>query len=271
MTQEATGSVAATTTARRGRNSGTEEPPARSAKAPGPGPRRGRLLLLLAAAAALLGGAAVWALYGSSWLRVESVTAEGTRVLTPAQVEKAAAVPKGVPLASVDTDAVADRLLAELPRLRTAEVERSWPHGIELRVSERRPVLIIAKNGQYGEVDREGVRFATVGTRPKGVPLLKLDAARSPSLKRFPVSRLRAEAVTVAADVPAAVRGELTAVRVRSFDAISLELSGNRTVVWGSGEKGDTKAKALTALLKAAPKARHFDVSVPTAPAASDG
>ncbi|KPC79289.1 hypothetical protein ADL35_19725, partial [Streptomyces sp. NRRL WC-3753] len=47
-----------------------------------------------AAAAALLGGAAVWALYGSSWLRVESVTAEGTRVLTPAQVEKAAAVPK---------------------------------------------------------------------------------------------------------------------------------------------------------------------------------
>lgn len=206
MTQEATGSVAATTTARRGRNSGTEEPPARSAKAPGPGPRRGRLLLL-AAAVALLGGAAVWALYGSSWLRVESVTAEGTRVLTPAQVEKAAAVQKGVPLASVDTDAVAARLLAELPRLRTAEVERSWPHGIELRVSERRPVLIIAKNGQYGEVDREGVRFATVGTRPKGVPLLKLDAARSPSLKRFPVSRLRAEAVTAAADVPAAVRG----------------------------------------------------------------
>ncbi|MBZ2409891.1 FtsQ-type POTRA domain-containing protein [Streptomyces sp. L06] len=262
--------MAATTTARRGRNSGTEEPPARSAKAPGSAPRRGRLLLLLAAAA-LLGGAAVWALYGSSWLRVEFVTAEGTRVLTPAQVEKAAAVPKGVPLASVDTDAVAARLLAELPRLRTAEVERSWPHGIELRVSERRPVLIIAKNGQYGEVDREGVRFATVGTRPKGVPLLKLDAARSPSLKRFPASRLRAEAVTAAADVPASVRGELRAVRVRSFDAISLELSGNRTVVWGSGEKGDTKAKALTALLKAAPKARHFDVSVPTAPAASDG
>lgn len=58
---------------------------------------------------------------------------------------------------------------------------------------------------------------------------------------------------------------------MRSFDSISLELSGNRTVVWGSGEKGDTKAKALTALLKAAPKARHFDVSVPTAPAVSDG
>ncbi|MFC7467616.1 hypothetical protein ACFQVA_08580 [Actinomadura keratinilytica] len=58
---------------------------------------------------------------------------------------------------------------------------------------------------------------------------------------------------------------------MRSFDAISLELSGNRTVVWGSGEKGDTKAKALAALLKAEPKARHFDVSVPTAPAASDG
>ena len=46
-----------------------------------------------------------------------------------------------------------------------------------------------------------------------------------------------------------------------------LELSRGRTVVWGSGEKGAAKARALTALMKAAPKARHFDVSAPTAPA----
>ena len=39
--------------------------------------------------------------------------------------------------------------------------------------------------------------------------------------------------------------------------------------MWGSGEDGPAKARALTALMKASPKAGHFDVSAPTAPAAS--
>lgn len=77
------------------------------------------------------------------------------------------------------------------------------------------------------------------------------------------------EAVRVAGDLPPAVARDTRAVRVRSYDDVSLELSGGRTVAWGSGEKGDTKATTLTALMKAAPKARHFDVSVPTAPASS--
>ncbi|MGA5418859.1 cell division protein FtsQ/DivIB [Streptomyces lavendulocolor] len=232
-----------------------------------PGPRA--VLLLAAALLLVLGG--VWLFYGSAWLRVGQVTASGTRVLTPAQVKAAAAVPVGAPLASVDTDEIEGRLLRALPRVESVEAVRSWPDGIALTVVERTPVLLVEKGGKFTEVDAAGVRYATVDAAraPKGVPLLELTADQSPSLRRFGTGRLTAEAVRVAGDLPARVAAAAKVLRVRSYDSITLELTGGRTVVWGSGEDGGAKARTLTALMKAAPKAGHFDVSAPTAPAAS--
>ncbi|MEW2166365.1 FtsQ-type POTRA domain-containing protein [Streptomyces sp. NPDC007084] len=231
--------------------------------------RRLRRLLVLLLAVSAAGGATLWILYGSPWLRVERVSASGTRVLTPGQVREAADVPVGAPLVSVDTDAIEARLRRELPRIDSVDVVRSWPHGISLRVTERTPVLLIGKGAKFVEVDDEGVRFATVSDAPKGVPALELAVARPESLRRFPTGRLVREAVRIAADIPPAVARDTRAVTVRSYDSVSLRLKDGRTVEWGSDEKGRAKARTLTALMKAAPKARHFDVSAPTAPASS--
>ncbi len=220
----------------------------------------------------LLGAGTVWVLYGSSWTRVERVSVSGTQVLTPTQVREAAEVPVGAPLISVDTGGIEARLRAKLPRIHTVDVVRSWPHGIGLKVVERTPVLIVQKGGKFVEVDDEGVRFATVSRAPKSVPALELRLARgsaAASLRRFGEARLVREAVRVADAVPAAVARETATVEVRSYDDILLLLSGGRTVAWGSSERGALKARTLTALMKAAPDARHFDVSVPTAPASS--
>ncbi|MGW5865360.1 cell division protein FtsQ/DivIB [Streptomyces sp. NPDC055239] len=233
---------------------------------------RTRTLILSLIALVVLGAGGIWLLYGSQWLRVERVTTSGTRILTPEEVREAAAAPVGAPLISVDTDALEERLRKKLPRIDTVDVVRSWPHGIGLKVTERKPVLLIEKGGKFVEVDAGGVRFATVGQAPKGVPLLELTPDRqnaSESLRRFDSHHLRRESVRVAGSLPDAVARDTRVVKVRSYDSISLELSGGRTVAWGSSEKGRTKASTLTALMKAAPKARHFDVSVPTAPASS--
>ncbi|MFE9018252.1 cell division protein FtsQ/DivIB [Streptomyces sp. NPDC007808] len=232
-----------------------------------------RTMIIFAVVLALLGVGSVWLLYGSQWLRVERVTVSGTRVLTSAQVRQAADVPVGAPLVSVDTDAIEARLRRKLPRIDAVDVVRSWPHGIGLKVVERTPVLIVQSGGKFVEVDDEGVRFATVPEPPKGVPALELTPARSSSaaasLRRFGERRLVREAVRVAGAVPAVVARHTLVVKVRSYDDISLELSDGRTVAWGSGEKGAAKARTLTALMKASPDARYFDVSVPTAPASA--
>ncbi|MFF3390523.1 cell division protein FtsQ/DivIB [Streptomyces sp. NPDC002669] len=262
--------MAGPTTARRG-TAQREESPVRPPRTRPEGRRlpSRATLIVSGVLALLLGSGVLWALYGSSWLRVEQVTTTGLDVLTPAEVESVAAVPVGAPLVSVDTDAIAARLLRELPRIDSVDVVRSWPHGIRLEVAERQPVLLIKKGAKFTEVDAKGVRFATVDKSPGGVPLLELAPEKSASLRRFGGDRLVGEAVRVAGELPGRVAEDTEVVRVASYDSISLELTRGRTVVWGSSEGGQVKAKVLTALMEAAPKAGHFDVSAPTAPAVS--
>ncbi|WP_329036496.1 FtsQ-type POTRA domain-containing protein [Streptomyces sp. NBC_00178] len=230
----------------------------------------GRTRLILAAAGVLLTAAGtLWVLYGSSWLRLERVTTTGTEVLTRAEVEAAARAPVGDPLVSVDTGAIAARLRQKLPRIDSVDVVRSWPHGIALKVTERKPVLLVEKGEKFIEVDAKGVRFATVDERPRHVPLLELAPGDSAGLRRFGAGRLLREAVRVAGHIPERVAGETESVTITSYDSAVLKLTRERTVMWGSSEKGPAKARVLTALMKASPKAGHFDVSAPTAPAAS--
>ncbi|MGR4883593.1 cell division protein FtsQ/DivIB [Streptomyces sp. LARHCF249] len=245
------------------------KPPRESgSRGPGARLRRGPALASLAAAVLLVAGGA-WVFYGSSWFRVEKVTATGTEVLTPEQVLSAAAVPVGAPLAGVDTDEIESRVRGRLSRIDSVDVVRAWPHGIGLKVTERKPVLLIKKDANFVEVDASGVRFDTVPKAPAGVPVLELNAKQSPSARRFDEERLLHEAVLVAGSLPEPIAKETLQVTVGSYDSVVLELSRGRTVAWGSGEQSEAKGRALTALLKAAPKAAHFDVSVPTAPAVS--
>ncbi|MFF4405535.1 cell division protein FtsQ/DivIB [Streptomyces sp. NPDC001262] len=284
--------MAGPTTARRGGEKSNKQKSSKSARKPGasgpprPGgkPRKGRpriprprpsrlsrrrRIVVWAAGAVLAGAASVWALYGAAWLRVSQVEVEGTQALTADEVRAAARVPLGEPLVSVDTDAIADRLRDGLPRIRTVDVERSWPHAISLKVTERQPQVVLEKGGKFIEIDSMGVRFATVDQAPQGATRLLMDTQDTPGARGFGADRLEREAVEVMGDLPPEVRKDTTAVRVRSYDSITLELTGGRTVVWGSSERGDAKARTLTALLKAARGANHFDVSAPSAPAVS--
>ncbi|MFG2719583.1 cell division protein FtsQ/DivIB [Streptomyces sp. NPDC048416] len=243
----------------------------------GPRPRRGgrfrlprrRGLLLIAVAVVLSGAGLIWVLYGSTWLRIEQVKTTGTRILTPDEVETVAAVPIGSPLISVDTGAIEARLRQKLPRIDSVEVVRSWPHGIDLKVVERRPVLVMKNGAKFDEVDAKGVRFATIAQPLKGVAQLELTASPSPSLRRFGTGRLVLEAVRVAGKLPPAVAKETRSVRISSYDSVTLELAGGRSVLWGSDEEGELKGRTLSALMKARPQGVHFDVSAPTAPAVS--
>ncbi|GAA1920079.1 cell division protein FtsQ [Streptomyces sodiiphilus] len=233
-----------------------------------------RTLLLLAGALLAAGAFGGWALYFSDWLRIEKVSVgwpEGARELTDDQVLAAAAVPLGAPMASLDKDAVSARLRGELPRVKSVQVVRAWPHGVGLKVIERQPEVLLPAGSGYTEVDEEGVAFAEVVEPVAGVPVLRLELEHNASLRRFGEDRIRQEAVKVAAALPEPVHRRTRAIRVGSYDSLTLELTGGRTVLWGSGEEAAAKAAALTAVLKAVPEADHFDVSVPSAPAASGG
>ncbi len=229
--------------------------------------RRGVLALLVAAVLLAAGG--TYLLYGSPWLRVRRVQVTGTRVLSPQEVRAASGVPVGEPLASVDPGAVAAGLRERLPRIASVSVVRSWPDGVTLDVTERTPRALLERGGKFVEVDADGVRYATDATAPPGVPLVELTGTAASSTGYFRAEVLLHAAVQVAMDLPQSVHKLTKSIQVTSFDGISLELTDGRNVLWGSPEHGAQKAVALTALLKAAGNATHYDVSAPIAPASS--
>lgn len=206
------------------------------------------LLLLLAAVAAGL----VWF---SSVFAARQVEVRGQRGLGVEQVQQAAAVPLGVPLARQDLDAIATRVAA-LPQVRAATVVRDWPRTVTVTVQERRPVLAVQQPDGYAMVDEQGVAFETRPTVPDGVLRAEADPTASTRL---------AELALVAAALPPDLTGKVDRISATAADDIRLTLDDGATVRWGSAAESPLKASIVTALLT--PTTRSVDVSAPHNPA----
>ena len=207
----------------------------------------------------VLTGTTGWVVLESALLSVRTVEVTGTSRVTPAEVLAAAGVPPATPLARVDTEAVAERIRA-LVEVRTVSVSRQWPRSVQIVVEERVPAAVQRRGSSYLLVDASGVAFDVVRKRPKGLPLVTAPGAGEPALRA---------ALTVLTSVPASVRRQLLEVRAASPEQVTLRLTRDRTVVWGSPERGDRKAAVLTALMSR--RARVYDVSAPDAPTTRRG
>ncbi|MFD2080260.1 cell division protein FtsQ [Actinopolymorpha cephalotaxi] len=220
--------------------------------------------LLVLLALVLVTGAGVWAVGFSSLLDARTVAVRGLTSasgLTPAQVRSAAAVPLRRPLARVDVAAVRTRIVAQLPPVKGAEVSRSWPHEVTVRIVERKAVAVWQDGSAYHLVDADGVPFRTVPDAAGAHPLVRLRAGR-PSPAR--TEELRVVGARVAAALPRSLLRRLDTIEVKTPDAVTLRMTHGVTVVWGNAEQSKLKAKVLAELLPR--KAKVYDVSVPGFP-----
>jgi cell division protein FtsQ len=206
------------------------------------------------AGVALVVGALLWMVYGTSVLGVRDVRVVGTDVLTPLQVEQAAAVRMREPLARVDLDAVRARVQA-LSAVEKAVVSRSWPATLKVEVVERTPVAAVAANKLFTLIDGEGVAYRTVTRKPVGLPLAKLAAPG-------PADVNTRAALTVLSSLTDELREQLVAISVAAPARIELTLRSDRTVIWGDDSDSEKKAQVSTALLKR--KGGTIDVSAPS-------
>lgn len=219
--------------------------------------RRWLALRGVLAAVLVLGavGATLWAVFFSSALSVSQVRVEGASLLHRSQVRRAAEVPMGKPLATVDLGAIAERVRTLAP-VEDVDVSRSWPHAVRIAVTERDPVAVVVRDGTVRGLDENGVLFRRYARKPPGLPVVHMGA------------HTRAEALAEAAEVVSALPADLAAkvdyVDVRTVDTISLQLRDGRTVRWGSADESASKARVLAVLLKQ--KASTYDVSVPGRP-----
>lgn len=216
--------------------------------------RAWRLVALVAALVALV-ATGVWLVYFSEHLAVEGVDVRGADQLPAEQVEAAAAVPTGGPLARVDLTRVEARVRA-LAMVRHATLSREWPDTVRIEVEERQAIAVLEIGGRLRGVDAEGVVFRDFEERPDDLPRVTSEA------------ETRREALAEVAGVIAALPDDLAArvdhVEVATIDQIQLVLRDGRRVEWGSAERSEEKARVLPALLQQ--DGQVFDVSVPGTP-----
>lgn len=197
-------------------------------------------LLVLAGvlALAVTGG---MVLYHTSLFSVRSVRVEGASLLSPGAVRRAAAVPEGSPLAGVDLGAVRERV-GGLAAVRSVRAYRDWPDAIVVQVTERAGVAAVPAGGGYHIVDRTGMVFRTVASRPERLPVVVLahPAPRDESTRA---------ALAVLRALTPKLRSALRRLECPRPTRLLLVLRSGLRVVWGDSSHSARKAAAATALL----------------------
>ena len=221
--------------------------------------RLGTALGLLGAAAVL-----VWAVAFSPLLALRSgdVTVTGSDgTVQAADVQRIVAAHEGISLVRLDPAAMGREVADSLVRVRTARVTRSWPHGVRVDLTMRRPIAVHEVEQGYEVLDSEAVVLETVPAPPSGLVMIAGQDGAEPDARAVSavtgvVGSLDAETLARVARGSAGATGQVTLV-----------LSDGARVRWGDASESALKARVLKVLLSQ--RASVYDVSSPHAPTTS--
>lgn len=195
----------------------------------------------------------------TSLIGVRTVEVRGVREVPADDVREAAAVEPGTPMVRLDTDEVAQRV-GRLPRVYEVSVSRSFPSTVEIHVTERSPVAIVPRADGVHLVDRTGLDYTTVPSRPRNLPVLKVGEVA-------PDDPATHAAVTVLGAIPDQLRDRIVELSAHSPGDVRFRLVNGRTVKWGDAEDNARKSAVLAALLTRPGKT--YDVATPEFPTVS--
>jgi cell division protein FtsQ len=231
---------------------------------PEPKGKRLRRNVILAACivAALVAGLLAAAVY-SPVFAVQTVAVDGTKMLTPEQVQGALKPLHGKPLPQVNDDEVR-QLLQPLVQVKEVTTEARPPSVLLVHIRERTPVALVKQGEAFQLVDVDGVQLGTTQD-PESIQLPVIDGGAGV------IGKDLFKAITaVLAALPADVLAKLSDASAKSVDAVELKLVDGQTIVWGNAGEKELKAKVLEALLKAPANPKNpvqvYDVSVPRHP-----
>jgi cell division protein FtsQ len=231
-----------------------------------PSPRMRRWLVVALCVALVLGAIYMFWFRDSSFVSVEQVSVTGARGDDAARMRAAlTGAAHDMSTLHVDRDKL-QQAVAGFSSVRTLEVSSDFPHGLRIRVIERRPVAIAVSDSGRVPVSTDGNVLQGVPT-DGALPTIKVpEPPRSGRLEGTGVLRL----VAVAGGAPPELSHRLTDVSVKGGKGIVAHLRHGPDVIFG--DPGRIAAKWLAAArVLADPSAQgatYVDVRLPERPAA---
>ena len=203
--------------------------------------------VIAVSAGATFGG---YVLVSGDSLRVRQVDVTGVGIADPLEVVEAADL-GGRSLLVVDTHAAARRIVATLPEVKAATVERDWPHGVRIEVTEHQGWGYWESAGQRAVIDAGGLVLER--GRPPGedaVTIIDVTGTLPPQAG----DSVDPDTARTVARLVADARSQRLGVSVERFEfhddrGLVVRVAGGPDAVFGDSHNYDFKVAAWGALL----------------------
>jgi len=192
-----------------------------------------------------------WALYQSRLFLIEDLKVVGTHRLKADRVMQMANVHIGEPLISVNPKSISNNL-SKIPQIKSARVERGWPHSVLITVTERSPVAVVKWGKGFSLIDDEGMLAGKIDHQPKKMRLISAK----------PNTAAMKSAVQIALAIPA--KWKVARISAANSNSVIVDLTQGQSIAFGSGDQAKLKIKVVGSLL--INKYRHINVSSPLNP-----
>ena len=214
-------------------------------------------------------GAAAWAGLASPLLAVDEIKVVGGKHTTSIDVTRVTGVDRNDNLLLLSTGRIEERT-ETLPWVLEAQADRILPGTVRVRITERKPAMVVSIGMAQWTVDAHGKVLAT-GAVSEGLPVLggaELGEIEVGATLSTPEVR---HALTAFRSMSKKLQQRIVAVVAPSFERISFSLEDGTLIRFGAAERLRAKNEVLEALLAELSEknesAAYIDVRVPTSPA----
>jgi cell division protein FtsQ len=204
----------------------------------------------------------------TSLFAVQTIKVSGTRRDVAREVRAALTPYEGMSLVAIDPEDV-ERTLAAVPVVRSAHVDRAFPHTLKVRIQAERPLAVYRSGTKSWVVSRTGRVLAAIKPNEQlELPRIKAEVKDEPKVGQTLGGTDALNALLALQAVPQRLPGKVLYAQVDAA-GVTLILAGARLEI-RIGEPRDLEAKlaAAVAVLRALPddevaSVGYVDVSLP--------
>src|SRR5699024_5653343 len=132
--------------------------------------------------------------------------------------------------------------LQEIVGVHEAQVQRDWPHGLQITIVPRVPVAAVADDEQFVVLDGEGVELDRSQEEPEDLPLVDVPLGEEDTAASLTA------VLEVLGALPDELLTEVAAASAPSPNQVRLELPDGVEVFWGSSAENERKVQVLQTL-----------------------
>lgn len=194
-------------------------------------------------------------------LAIKEIYVTGAERIRPELISKALQGHIGTPLPLLDEKSVAASL-SSFALIESFSATAVPPNGLQVKISERQAISVVAVKGERWLYDPAGVRVAQASGTEE---LPEIQISEEPrNSQRF------RNAIDVLMALPEDLLHQVEFIEARSKDDVQMSLrsSQDQRIIWGDSSDSVLKSKVLQALMANHRKTKSvtFDVSSPNAP-----